>query len=94
MTEAAVSYAPELSELDRSILEFEKSWWSLPKAKESEIRERFGFSAARYYQQLNALIDSEAALRCEPLLVKRLRRLRTARQQERSAKRLNLRVPV
>ena len=40
------------------------------------------------------LLDTEAALAYDPLLVKRLRRLRAARQKERTARRLgvNLRV--
>lgn len=83
-----------LSEQQASLLEFEKQWWALPGSKESEIRERFDISPTRYYQLLNALIDSETALAHDPLLVKRLRRLRSARQKERTARRLgvNLRV--
>lgn len=83
-----------LSEQQASLLEFEKQWWALSGSKESEIRERFDISPTRYYQLLNALIDSEAALAHDPLLVKRLRRLRSTRQKERTARRLgvNLRV--
>lgn len=83
-----------LSEQQASLLEFEKQWWALPGSKESEIRERFDMSPTRYYQLLNALIDSEAALAHDPLLIKRLRRLRAARQKDRTARRLgvNLRV--
>ncbi len=83
-----------LSEQQASLLEFEKQWWALPGSKESEIRERFDISPTRYYQLLNALIDSEVALAHDPLLVKRLRRLRSTRQKERTARRLgvNLRV--
>jgi len=44
----------------------------------------------RYYQVLNALIDNPAALTADPLLVKRLRRMRTARQRQRSARRLGI----
>jgi len=83
-----------LADHDRAILDFEKSWWSLPGSKESEIREQFGTSSTRYYQTLNALIDTEAALAYDPLLVKRLRRLRAARQKERTARRLGIKVTV
>jgi len=83
-----------LEDHDRAILDFEKSWWSLPGSKEAEIRERFGISSTRYYQELNALIDSESALAYDPLLVKRLRRLRAARQKERTARRLGVKVTV
>ncbi|MGV8908011.1 MAG: DUF3263 domain-containing protein [Propionicimonas sp.] len=83
-----------LSEQQVALLEFEKQWWALPGSKESEIREHFDISPTRYYQLLNALIDSEAALAHDPLLVKRLRRLRSTRQKDRTARRLgvNLRV--
>ena len=83
-----------LSEQQVALLEFEKQWWAMPGSKESEIRERFDISPTRYYQLLNALIDSEIALASDPLLVKRLRRLRSTRQKERTARRLgvNLRV--
>ena len=83
-----------LSEQQVALLEFEKQWWAMPGSKESEIRERFDISPTRYYQLINALIDSEIALAHDPLLVKRLRRLRSTRQKERTARRLgvNLRV--
>jgi len=71
-----------------AILDFEKSWWQARAPKETEIRERFSLSAARYYQLLNALIDRPEALEHDPLLVKRLRRLREQRQRTRSASRL------
>ncbi|MDR1768331.1 MAG: DUF3263 domain-containing protein [Propionibacteriaceae bacterium] len=82
----------ELDEAAKALLDFEKTWWTLSGSKDSEIRERFGYSATRYYQLLNGLLDDEAALRYDPLLVKRLRRLRAARQQERSAQRISLKV--
>jgi hypothetical protein len=49
-------------------------------------------SATRYYQVLNTLIDAPAALAVDPLLVKRLRRLRAGRQRQRSARRLGIDV--
>ncbi len=45
-------------------------------------------SATRYYQVLNALIDDQAALAFDPMLVKRLRRMRASRQRARTARRL------
>lgn len=79
-----------LSARDLDILEFERQWWRYPGAKEQGIREKFDMSATRYYQILNALIDSPEALAADPLLVKRLRRLRESRQKNRSAKRLGV----
>jgi len=79
-----------LSERDSDILAFERHWWKFAGAKEQAIRERFELSATRYYQVLNALIDKPEALVHDPLLVKRLRRLRANRQRERSARRLGI----
>src|SRR5215470_8571847 len=81
-----------LSRRDREILAFERQWWKYAGAKEQAIRELFDMSATRYYQVLNALIDTPAALAADPLLVKRLRRLRASRQRQRSARRLGIDV--
>lgn len=80
--------ADELSERDQQVLAFERQWWKYAGAKEQAIRELFDMSATRYYQVLNALIDSPAALAHDPMLVKRLRRMRSTRQRARSARRL------
>jgi hypothetical protein len=80
--------AGELTERDREILAFERHWWKYAGAKEQAVRELFDMSATRYYQVLNALLDRPEALAADPMLVKRLRRLRAARQRARSARRL------
>ncbi|WP_165068251.1 DUF3263 domain-containing protein [Marisediminicola senii] len=77
-------HASTLSERDAAILEFEYSWPVQSGAKEEAIRQRFAISAARYYQVLNALIDTPAAVRHDPMLVKRLQRLRHSRVGPRS----------
>ncbi|MCU0301162.1 MAG: DUF3263 domain-containing protein [Candidatus Nanopelagicales bacterium] len=92
-TSAAALSRPEstgLTERELQILEFERQWWRYAGAKEQAIRELFECSATRYYQLLNALIDNPAALRADPMLVKRLRRMRSARQRARSARRLGI----
>ena len=81
-----------LSPRDRQILEFERQWWKYAGAKEQAIRELFDMSATRYYQIINALIDNPDALAFDPMLVKRLRRMRAARQRARSARRLGIGV--
>lgn len=80
----------ELTERDSAILSFERHWWKYAGAKEQAIRDQFDMSATRYYQILNALIDRGDALAHDPLLVKRLRRLRATRQRNRSARRLGI----
>lgn len=82
--------AEQLSARDREILSLERLWWQYAGAKEQAIRDKFDMSATRYYQVLNALIDSEKALAHDPLLVKRLRRMREKRQRSRSARRLGI----
>ncbi len=76
---------PNLSELEIKILDFERQWWRYAGAKESSIKELFNLTPPSYYQLLNNLIDREAALLSQPMLVKRLRRLREARTEARSA---------
>jgi hypothetical protein len=71
---------------EREMLAFERQWWRYAGAKEAAIRERFGMSATRYYQVLNALVDRPEALAADPLLVRRLRRMRAARQRQRSGR--------
>ena len=77
-----------LSDRDLAVLGFERQWWKYAGAKEQAIRDLFDMSATRYYQVLNGLIDRPEALTADPMLVKRLRRLRASRQRARSARRL------
>jgi len=84
--------AAGLGERDREILEFERQWWKYAGAKETAIRESFDMSATRYYQVLNALIDRPEALVEDPLLIRRLRRMRAERQRARSARRLGFEI--
>jgi hypothetical protein len=71
--------ADGLTARERSVLEMERREWRSPGAKELAVRTELGLSSARYYQVLNALLDSPEALRADPMLVKRLRRIRDAR---------------
>jgi hypothetical protein len=79
-----------LTDRDRRILEFERQWWKFAGAKEQAVRELFDMSTTRYYQILNRLIDDPEALAFDPMLVKRLRRMRASRQRARSARRLGI----
>ncbi|HEX6358005.1 DUF3263 domain-containing protein [Actinophytocola sp.] len=84
----AVSSTGELTQREREILAFERQWWKAAGSKDQAIRELFDMSPTRYYQVVNRLIDKSAALEAEPMLVLRLRRLRTGRHRARSAPRL------
>lgn len=81
-----------LSGRDREVLDFERGWWQEAGPKERAIRERFGFSAARYHQVLNRLIDRPEALVYDPMLVRRLLRIREARRKRRVARRFGQNV--
>jgi hypothetical protein len=76
----------ELDELALRVLGFERDWAARVGPKDAAIRSEFSIPAARYYQMLYALIDSPAALRSDPLLVRRLQRLRDARSRARAAR--------
>lgn len=81
--EEAAAEAPALSERERQILAFESKWWKHAGAKEQAIRDEFDLSATRYYQILNGLLDNPAALAHDPVLVGRLRRIRSTRARTR-----------
>jgi hypothetical protein len=85
--------ADGLTRREREILTFERQWWKYAGAKEQAIKDLFDMSATRYYQVLNALIDRPESLAADPMLVKRLRRLRASRQRQRSARRLGIDSP-
>lgn len=72
------------------MLDFEREWWKQTGSKERAIRYRFDISTARYHQLLNRLVDGPEALAYDPMLVRRLRRLREARRRKRFARRLGL----
>jgi hypothetical protein len=77
-----------LSPREQELLAFERRWWKYAGAKEQAVRDLFDMSATRYYQVLNSLIDRPEALAHDPMLVKRLRRMRSERARQRSARRL------
>jgi len=79
--------ADALEEPARRVLEFERGWWGHSGAKELRIRRDFGWSAARYYQVLNAIIETDAAVRHDPVLVGRLREVRQQRSVQRRTRR-------
>ncbi|NAZ85543.1 DUF3263 domain-containing protein [Kineococcus sp. T90] len=85
--EAPAGAADGLSRRDAEVLAFERQWWKYAGAKEQAVRELFDLTPTRYYQVLNALIDTPEALEHDPMLVKRLRRMRSSRQRARSARR-------
>jgi hypothetical protein len=74
----------DLTDLERDILAFERQWWRYQGAKETAIRKRFGLSMSVYFLALNGIIEKPAALAYDPMLVKRLTRLRQERRARRT----------
>jgi hypothetical protein len=72
-----------LTGIEQQMLDTEAEWWATEAGKNAAIADRFGMSAVRYYDLLNRLIESEAALAYDAVTVNRLRRLRSARSSRR-----------
>lgn len=72
----------QLTQRDRDMLEFERTWWTLGGPKEALILDRFELSATRYYELLHELLETPEAYEADPLVVRRLRRLRDRRRRE------------
>lgn len=72
-----------LTAVERAVLDFAALRWKCQGAKETAVRDRFGWSLTRYAQVLNALLDRPAAHEYAPVLTARLLRLREARHSER-----------
>jgi hypothetical protein len=70
-----------LTERDREILAFERTWWTLSVPKEVAIVEQFELSVERYQQLLAELIDLPEAVDEDPLVVRRLQRDRERRRR-------------
>ena len=78
----------ELDELTRRVLELERAGPGRGRSKERAIRERLGITPTRYHQVLVGALERPEALAFDPMLVRRLRRLRDARRRTRLARRL------
>ena len=96
MTDPRAAEPPrtELDETEQRLLAFERSWADRVGNREAAIRAEFGVSSARYYQMLYALIDSPIAVRHDPLLVRRLQRLRDSRRRARTRPFTSLSTPT
>ena len=68
----------KLTNDELAVLRFEGQGWPSAGRKIDSIRDVLGMTEVRYYQVLNSLIDREEALADSPMLVGRLRRLRSA----------------
>jgi Protein of unknown function (DUF3263) len=91
-SDPASEHSVRLDERSREVLDFEREAWKLTVPKQRAIRERFGFSPSRYHQLLHRIIDRPEAVAYDPMLVRRLRRVRAVRRRSRTASGLGVRV--
>lgn len=76
-----------------ALLDFEREWVVRPDGeKGAAITKRFGITPARYYQLLARVLDDPAAVAYDPLTVRRLRRRRDERRNQRTARTLGERT--
>jgi hypothetical protein len=64
----------ELTERQKDILALERKWWLTGARRAEAIHDRFELSPARFQRELSAIVELDAALSYDPLLVRRLRR--------------------
>jgi hypothetical protein len=69
-----------LCERDRAILDLERSWWLEGHCKTDVVKARLRMSLARYNQLLGELVTNKEAEAYDPLVVRRLRRVRDRRR--------------
>jgi hypothetical protein len=65
-----------LDERSAAMLDFERDWWNNPEPRELVIRARFQCSPEEYHAELTKVLEDPAAMDHDPLVVRRLKRLR------------------
>jgi hypothetical protein len=83
----------QLDELTRRVLELERAAPWRKGSKERTIREALGITPTRYRQVLVGALARPEALAFDPMLVRRLRRLRDGRRRTRLPGRLGHPAP-
>ena len=65
-----------LSERHAAMLDFERSWWTNEEPRDQVVRARFQCSPEDFQDELTTVLDDPAATEHDPLVVRRLKRLR------------------
>lgn len=71
----------ELTDRQREVLDFERTWWQSDEPRDDLIRARFGVSTDEYYAELNQVLDLPGAMDHDPLVVRRFQRRRARRRR-------------
>lgn len=85
-TEDSAEDRQGLSDVERAMLEFAGRFYRQPGHQADAIRAEFGLSVTRFWQLVNQLVDTRAALAHDPQLVRRLQRIRAQRDTGRAAR--------
>lgn len=72
-----MSDVDELTDRERAMLDFCRQWWRARGSQEEAIRERFGVSATRFFQEVRTLATREEAIRYAPDVCRRFGPRRT-----------------
>lgn len=75
---------PELTETETAVLDFAGRTYRYQGTREADILTEFEWSLPRHSQVLDALLDRPEALAYDPLIVRRLIRLRDRRRRGRT----------
>jgi len=70
-----------LTDEQKAILAIESRWWKHAGAKERYVKDVLGLDPIRYYQLVNALIENPEAVAVAPVVINRLRRIRSHRRR-------------
>ncbi|QDK02253.1 helix-turn-helix DNA binding protein [Gordonia phage Samba] len=65
---------------DRALLDFAAHRWNYAGNQAEAVRTEFDMTVTRYWQRVNNLLDDPEAIAHAPMLVNRLRRLRSRRR--------------
>ena len=67
---ATIANGYGLTPEEMDMIEFERVHWGALRSKESLVRTHWGIALVRYYQRLYAIMESTAARRYDPVLVR------------------------
>lgn len=70
-----------LSDRQRAMLEFERTWWQFDAPRDELIAARFSCTTDEYYAELTRLLEMPAAMAHDPLVVRRFQRRRVRRRR-------------
>ena len=71
----------DLTDRQRQLLDFERTWWQFDESRDELITARFGCSPDEYDAELDEVLDHPGAMHHDPLVVRRFQRRRLRRRR-------------